>query len=58
MHREVVTLPPHLKKVVTRSCIGRCTLAVPLKYSSRTVFVEIFNTTGVVRCIDYSSHAI
>ena len=40
-------------------CIGRCTLAVPLKYSSRTVPVDIFlSTTGVVRRTDYSSHAI
>ena len=44
--------------VVGDKCIGRCTLAVPLKYSSRTVFVDIFNKTGVVRRIDYSSHAI
>ena len=39
-------------------CIGRCTLAVPLKYSSPTVFVDIFNTMGVVRRVNYSSHAI
>jgi hypothetical protein len=39
-------------------CIGRCTLGVPFKYSSRTVFVDIFNTTDFMRRIDYSSHAI
>ena len=27
--------------VVGDKCIDRCTLAVPLKYSSRTVFVDI-----------------
>ena len=28
--------------VVGDKCIGRCTLAVPFKYSSRTVCVDIF----------------
>ena len=44
--------------VVGDKCIGRCTLAVPFKYSCGTVVVNIFNKTGVVRRIDYSSHAI
>jgi len=43
--------------VVGDKCICRCTLAVPLKYSSRTVLVDIFNTTDVVRRVHYSSHA-
>ena len=42
--------------VVGDKCIGRCTLAVSFKYNSRTVCVDIFNTTGVVRRIYYSSH--
>ena len=44
--------------VVGDKCIGRCTLAVQFKYSSRTVCVDISDTTSVVRRIYYSSQAI